>query len=459
MNEEKGPLKEKKKELDDSIKELESKVEGPKRDLEDFRAQKDALAKELEVLKLDSLNAEIKSIQHKLGFSSLSVSEEKKLIERKSRLEAQKPKVERYAQVSAKIRELNEANKEIFEKLRVLYAQRKPLNENLRKNKERLDLLYKNVKENDPNIKNLELIKTNIFEQIKKCQQRKKDINKEWNDKWYHYEDQQKLINYIKEATETINKLKKKEEKDRKRREKAAKKESEETEETVVTQAADVKLFEYEIATCKWLVGYFKNLAGIKDTTQLTTQSNTTQPKGVSSKLDEDIKKGLIKEIKKENDEDVFGISSVTTQSKKKSKGPKISKREQKLENSNNISLDLEVIRKIKDVGLTPPALKSQLPTFISSLEKTQEDFAKKSDPNKVESAPLEEAEIAICKIYGDGPKAETHTETHVEETVVHNEQENLTTITVTKTIITTTEAKDAEEEVRNFFNLQIILG
>ena len=457
MNEEKGPLKEKKKQLDDTIKELESKVEGPKRDLEDHRAQKDALAKELEVLKLDSLNAEIKSIQHKLGFSSLSVSEEKKLIERKSRLEAQKPKVERYTQVSAKIRELNEANKEIFEKLRVLYAQRKPLNETLKKNKEKLDILYKNVKENDPNIKNLELIKTNIFEQIKKCQQRKKDINKEWNDKWYHYEDQQKLVNYIKEATETINKLKKKEEKDRKRREKAAKKESEETEETVVTQASDVKLFEYEIATCKWLVGYFKNLAGIKETTQVTTQSQTGQAKGVSTKLDEDIKKGLIKEIKRENVEDVFGMTSGITQAKKKSKGPKISKREQKLENSNNISLDLEVIRKIKEVGLSPPALKSSLPSFISALEKTQEDFVKKSDPKKVESAPLKEPEIAVCKIYGDGPKTETHTETHVEETVVHNEEENLTTITVTKTIITTTEAKDAEEEVRKFLKLKIL--
>ncbi len=437
--------------MDEKIKELESKVEVPKRQLEDLRAQKDALAKELDVLKIDFLNAEIKSIQQKLGFSSLSVSEEKKLIERKSKLEAQKPKVQRYVQISTQVKELNDSNSESFTKLRQLYAERKPLAESLKKNKERLDFLYKNVKENDPNIKNLELIKNNIYEQIKKCQQRKREINQEWNDKWYHYEEQQKLIKYIKEANDTISKLKKKEEKERKRREKAAKKESAETEETIVTQPADVKLHEYEIATCKWLVGFFKNLAGIKDATRETTQAQTSQPKGVSSKLEEDIKKGLIKEIKRETVEDAFviGLSSGPAQPKKKNKGPKISKREQKLENSNNISLDIEVIRKIKDVGLTPPALKSELPAFITSLEKTQEDFVRKSEPNKVESAPIKEPEIAVCKIYGDAPITESHTETHV-ETVVENEGENVTTITVTTTIITTTEANNAEEEVRN---------
>lgn len=447
MNEEKGPLKEKRDLLDKQIKELEEKVKEPKRKLNELRSEKDAIAKELDVTKLDVLNSEIKSIQQKLGFSSLSVSEEKKLIERKSRLEGQKPKVQRYTELSALIKECNNSNSEVFDKLRKLYEEKKPVSEKLKQTYDRLNSLYKNVKENDPNIQNLMLIEKSINDEIKKCLQKKREINKEWNDKWYHYEEQQKLINYIKEATEAITKLKKKEEKERKRREKLAKKENAEAEVEVAAQPTDVKLHEYEIGMCKWLIGYFKNLAGIKDNITDNTQAQVNQPKGVSTKLEEDIKKGLIEVIKRDTVEDSFVIgmtSGSTTQNKKKTKGPKVSKREQKLENSNVITLDIEVIRKIKDVGLTPPALKSELPVFIGSLEKVRDDFERKSQPIKSGNLP-EEAKTAI------ETTPQEHTETHV-ETTVNNEGDTITVTTTT--IITTTEAQDADEEVRIIYKL-----
>jgi hypothetical protein len=421
-------------------------VEGPKRQLNELRAQKDSLAKEVDFTKLEVLNAEIRSIQQKLGFSTLSVSEEKKLIEKKTKLEEQKPKVLKLNEMNAQIKELNNSNSDNFNKLRQLYDEKKPISERLRKVIERLDSLYKNSKENDPNIKNLELIKNSIQDDIRKCVQKKREINKEWNDKWYNYEEQQKLITYIKEAVEAISKLKKKEEKERKRREKAAKKEVAETEETIQTPLAAVKLYEYEIELTKWLIGYFKNLAGIKATTE-NSQVQQSEQKPVSSKLDEDLKKGLLKEMSSKVEDDPFSMAtSSTTQNKKKTKGPKVSKREQKSENSNAICLDIEVARKIKDIGLNPPALKTELPGFLATLEKTHENYVRKSEPVKDEPSKVEE----IKPVTETAPQenTESHTETHV-ETVVENEGDNVTKITVTTTIVTTTEAKDADDGVK----------
>ena len=211
-----------------------------------------------------------------------------------------------------------------------------------------------------------------------------------------------------------------------------------------------MKLYEYEIGMCKWLIGYFKNLSGIKDNTAENTQAQVNQPKVVSTKLEDDIKKGLIKEIKRDTVEDSFviGMTASTTQNKKKTKGPKISKREQKLEKSNKVNLDIEVIRKIKDVGLTPPSFKSELAEFLYSLEKVKGELERKSNPNNNVTANKEEEIKNVSETVTESSPQE-HTETHV-ETVVQNEDE-VTTITVTTTIITTTEAKNVDEEVRKF--------
>jgi len=67
-----------------------------------------------------------------------------------------------------------------------------------------------------------------------------------------------------------------------------------------------------------------------------------------STKIDEDISKGLIKPMNREQIENEYVIGLTATASKKKGKGPKVSKREQKAENSNILNLDIELIKKLE---------------------------------------------------------------------------------------------------------------
>jgi len=159
--------------------------------------------------------------------------------------------------------------------------------------------------------------------------------------------------------------------------------------------------YAYEIFTVQWLNGYFKNLIGLKQSTQ--TQSQTSPQKGKDSKIDEDLNKGLIKLVTSKDDEFTLGISG-SGQSKKKSKGPKVSKRDQKTENSNILTLDLTVIGKIKDVGLNPPVKKDEIPEFLKTLDKTEEHYKVQAankkkgieeTPLKVETTKKQESKVA----------------------------------------------------------------
>merc|ERR1712032_1522975 len=119
-------------------------------------------------------------------------------------------------------------------------------------------------------------------------------INAEWDDKWYKYEDQQALLDYIKRATDHVNQLKKRADKERKRREKAEKKAKEKGEnvdgddgENFVARKKEY--FSYEIGQCEWLLKYFRSLNG-----EQTVSTGKVAEKHfcANSKLDEDLQKG-----------------------------------------------------------------------------------------------------------------------------------------------------------------------
>jgi len=60
------------------------------------------------------------------------------------------------------------------------------------------------------------LQKKSIFEDIKKLREKIKETRKEWDDRWYKYEDQQRLIKYIDDALSKITRLKKQADRDKK---------------------------------------------------------------------------------------------------------------------------------------------------------------------------------------------------------------------------------------------------
>jgi DNA repair exonuclease SbcCD ATPase subunit len=362
------------------IEELEFKLKGPRGELAELKNQKDSLQKELEVYKVETLNAEIKAIQHKLGFGSITVSEEKKLIDRKQRLEEQKPKVEKFAAAQAKIKKIHDSNDKIFAQLKALNDTKKQLNDKIKVLSTKLGNFLENKKQNDPNIKNLELQKDNIYEEKKKCIKKKRELDDEYEDKVYAHREQQKLLKYIKEATEKITLLKKKEEREKKRREKEAKENAQEEQPEGEVQKVEEEPFAYEMYTCEWLANYFKNSIASKDNTQ-QVQSNVPVTSS-NTKIDEDISKGLIKPISRKDDEFSIGLST-SAPAKKKQKGPKVSKREQKLESSNLLTLDIGIIKKIQDVKLSPPSMKSDIPSFIGLLEKTMNDFKAQASAQK----------------------------------------------------------------------------
>ncbi len=359
-------------------------MKGPRSELAELKIQKENLQKELEVYKVDALNAEIKAIQHKLGFGAISVSEEKKLIDRKLRLEEQKPKVEKFAAAQAKIKKIHDSNDKIFAQLKTLNDSKKQLNDKIKVLSNKLGSFLENKKQNDPNIKNLEVQKDNIYEEKKKCIKKKRELDDEYEDKLYAFREQQKLLKYIKEATEKITLLKKKEEREKKRKEREAKENAQEEQPEGEVKKVEEEPFAYETYTCEWLVNYFKNAIASKD----NTQQVKAEPLIVTnSKIDEDISKGLIKPLSR-NDDEFFGVSTPAV-GKKKQKGPKVSKREQKLESSNLLTLDIGIIKKIQDVKLSPPSLKADIPNFITLLEKTIKDFKSQASAQK-ETAPVQ---------------------------------------------------------------------
>merc|ERR1712032_257271 len=115
-------------------------------------------------------------------------------------------------------------------------------------------------------------------------------INAEWDDKWYKYEDQQALLDYIKRATDHVNQLKKRADKERKRKEKAEKAgENVDGEDGENYVARKKEYFSYEIGQCEWLLKYFRSLNGDQTT---ITEKVAEKHVCANSKLDEDLQKG-----------------------------------------------------------------------------------------------------------------------------------------------------------------------
>jgi hypothetical protein len=282
------------------------------------------------------------------------------MIDRKNRLEAQKPKVAKFSKIKERLDTLYKANSTAYDQISELKTKKKVLLDKLKIVNDQLNTIKASANVNNQNITNLKLQIASIIEENDKLYQQKKELNNEWNTKWRKYEDQQREIQYIDEALKKINMLKKRADKDKKRKDKLDKDNEDEVE---VDNDGIEKPVEvpnaYEIATCQWLSKYFKSQTG-EQTDKHEIKASTTN----AQTNDDDKLKPLVRNDR----EHELGVSE-QQQPKKKGKGPKVSKRDQKMESTGLLVLDSNVVNKIKDVKLNPPIYKKDVPEFLEKLD------------------------------------------------------------------------------------------
>jgi len=134
----------------------------------------------------------------------------------------------------------------------------------------------------------------------------------------------------------------------------------------------------YNTGICQWLINFFKNQIG-EDKKIEQAQTNTKVNDKRTSKVDEDIKKGLLKEIVGNEQEDVIGLGGSST-IKPKNKGGKVKKPEKQV-NQHILNIDISVIKQIKELGLTPPSYKPDVPAFLQLLQNRLDSFMGVAQP------------------------------------------------------------------------------
>jgi chromosome segregation ATPase len=365
-----------KKERDELNKQLEpiqaeieqrlEKLSGPEEQKKKLKAEKDSLQKEIDIFDVKIIDLEIKSIQEKLGFSSLNMSEEKKLIDKKNRLETQRPKVSKFSTIKDKLDALYKANSTGYDKVKEFKDKKKVLVDKIKIISDKLKAIKASTEINNQNIVNLDIQVKSIKDENDRLYQQKRDLQNEWDTKWRRYEEQQNLVKYIDEALKKISLLKKKADKEKKRKEKLEQKEDANEEKDIDDGGEQEEDFPnaYEIATCEWLISYFKSVIGEHPEKKESKSTIST----VSQSTDDNLKP-----IERKDNEHELGLSEVSHAKKKK--GPKVSKRDQKADSTGLLVIDSTVVNKIKNVKLSPPVFKKDVHEFIEKLEKAHHCF------------------------------------------------------------------------------------
>ena len=368
------------KEYFDKVKDLTAKIEkihkeidlvegeskGPISEEKKLKEKRERLEKEIDVKNYDSLMQEVRHYQEQLGFGTLSAQEEKKIMDKKNRLESQASSTKAYQQVKEQLKKLKESNKGLFDKLKVLRDEKKKLYEERKTVSAKIDDLKKNITENNEVVNQLKKQVDSIKEENKKLNKKYRDLEYEWNDKWFKYEKYMEIVDYIKE-------FKKKQADIKKREEKLIKKEEKENKKNTTQSNVEINLLVTDDSTktleCKKLIEYFRSLLPKSENTTNLNTTNTTSD--VSEKIAEDLKKGNLEIFDREakNSKQVLGIEGGNNGKNKKNKGPKVSKREQKSNATEMLLLSVGISSQIKEFGLIAPNKRDQIESFVKTLE------------------------------------------------------------------------------------------
>jgi uncharacterized coiled-coil DUF342 family protein len=382
-------LNEKIKEINAQVTDLENTSKGPVELEKKYKEKRDKLEKEIDVKNYDKLMSEIRFYQEQLGFGTLSASEEKKIMDKKSRLETQVGSTKAYQETKDKLKSLKDANKDLFDKLKDLRGKRKVMIEERKAISAKIDESKATVTENNQVINQFKEQLDSINNEIRSLNKKYRDLEYEWNDKWFKYEKYMDIVTYIREAKKKQNDIKKREEKLKKKEEKEAKKNNK----TVEAPEIKVEVSDdtVETQTCKILIEYFKSIISQKE----EKKEEKIESTDISGKIAEDLKKGNLEVFDRNaiNSTQVLGIGGGPA--KKKVKGPKVSKREQKLNSTDLLVLSVGTLGQVKSIGLIAPNKRDQIEPFIKSLEgrlvELKEEALKARNQPKVEVEKNEE--------------------------------------------------------------------
>lgn len=117
---------------------------------------------------------------------------------------------------------------------------------------------------------------------------------------------------------------------------------------------------------------------------KLKSKSKKTVVTGVSKKTDEDLKKGLLVEMQDGfSSLEVIGVGE--GRKPKKDKKKKVGKREEKLQQEQVLLLGVEVVKELKEMKLSPPSYKTEVPAFVKLLTDRLNDLKNAKPVIKVE--------------------------------------------------------------------------
>ena len=261
---------------------------------------------------LNKISTEIRKIKEKISFSPLSVNQESELINRKNLLEEYYNAKKAFVDFKNEHQEELDKAKEPKKKRAELFKEREKIDKEIDQLKAQKDVVK-------PEIENMKKIIDSLKEDKRKISEQIRQINDEWNNQWYEYEEQQKLIKYIKDATARIKGLKKKERKKLKESEEKKDEKGGKGLEVTTLKKTDKDLKLQELADLR---SYFEALLPKekeKEEQELKLTTNST--------LSKDIQAGKLKKLEKNEDE----IGVANWGKKKKGKKPKELKEAKKI--------------------------------------------------------------------------------------------------------------------------------
>lgn len=321
------------------IRETENLIGEPATQENKLRAESDRLNKEIKYKDLEELKGMILILQNDLESGNLTALEEKSKLSLKRKLETEVSKTNRYNQIMDEIKEIQSKNQQLFDQLNLERLARVNRINQFHQNNLKIDEIFNNLKVNKHVIDKLNAKENEYMSQLKK------------------YQDYTKYKDYIVKFKTVQQVL-------REKGQKYSKKELKEMQNEINFE------MRYEMTeetsketTCKELLNYFKSLLPKSETNVEVKKEKVA----ASQKIEEDLKKGDLLILDREA---LISsqILSVGEGNKKKVKGPKVSKREQK-SNSEFLLLSIETLRQIKVLNLTAPNKRDQIEDFVKLLE------------------------------------------------------------------------------------------
>ena len=318
--EDKVKLNERKKELKKRKDELKSILENEDKGSEEIREELRNLTDEVRKYERYHFSKnpnvilnQIRDIKEKLSFSELSSTEEKQLMEKK-------PLLEEYYKPCKKLFDFKEKNKHLLVKKSLPEREElKKINEELKEIKEKIKSVIDKKNESKPVIEQYNV-------QIESLKKDKDEIQKKIDEKYekfyqdeYEYNKQQRFIQYIKNCQEQIKKIKKRNEKEEKRKLKEEKKKKKEGNESEILKDIKItkkiiKKYDNEIKECEELNNYFSALLPKKEENEEKEEKEERE----KTKLDEDLEKGLLKQVTGKNYDEFLGVSDGGIKKKKR---------------------------------------------------------------------------------------------------------------------------------------------